>query len=210
MFVELLQGNAADPKRFRKAWERVLEQVADEGSGYRGTTSGVTEAGTFVALVGFESEETARITLDRLHELSAWDQLKALTAPLTFRECPHVRGFARRDLLDADVVQVSQGQALDTRQVVSAFERAVRAAATDESILGGLVCWDADGFATTVLYRLSPEEGTADELEALTRDLAVLVQRAAQFDLVGPWSIMARPVAKVASAMPDDDDAVRP
>lgn len=207
MFVELVQGRAIDPTGLHQAWDQALVGIGAEAAGWLGATSGVSAAGGFMAILGFESEEAARITMDRLDRRAAWDRLAPLAADLTFRECPNVRAFGLRDPRYADLVQVTQGPANDIGRVVSVFEKSSRAGTADETVIGGLLCWDDAGFATSALYRRSPEAGAASAPDTLREDAPALIHQPARLDLAGPWSILAAAGPRERDE-PDDDPPV--
>ena len=59
MFIQVIQGRCSDADRLRKqldVWERDLAPGAD---GFLGSTGGLTDDGTFVAVVRFDSREQA-------------------------------------------------------------------------------------------------------------------------------------------------------
>jgi hypothetical protein len=193
MFVELVQGRAIDPKRLQAAWDQTLGVIADQAVGWWGATSGVAADGSFVAFLGFASEEAARITMDRLDSRSAWDQVVPVVADSTFRECPNTRAFTVRDPRHADYAHVTQGPANDISRVVAEFERLSRARKAERGVIGGLLCWDDAGFASNVLYRLSSEAAATTPATALWRDAAELYDQPVRFDLAGPWSVFTGP-----------------
>jgi hypothetical protein len=190
MFVELVHGRATDPLELRKAWEQALAVVGDVGVGWLGATSGVGASGAFVAMLGFESEESARITMDRLDARGAWDRSASHIADRTFRECPQVRAFALRDLRHTDLVQVTQGYANDIARVRSEFEKASRGGTADETVIGGFLCCDGAGFAASALYRSTPGLGSEIRPDALAQAAADLFTRPVRIDLTDPWSVL--------------------
>ena len=59
MFIQVIQERCSDADRLRKqldVWERDLAPGAD---GFLGSTGGLTDDGTFVAVVRFDSREQA-------------------------------------------------------------------------------------------------------------------------------------------------------
>jgi hypothetical protein len=194
VFVELVQGTAVDEAALRRAWDRTLATIADEAEGWLGATSGVAPGADFLALLGFDSEEAARITMGKLHLRATWDELRPLVANLRFRELPHVRAFGVAEVVDADVVEVTHGPANDIGRVVSVFEGAgqeVRAA--QAPVLGGLLAWDDSAYAVSARYRRSSEAAAAASRDPLRDDAPMLLEQAAELELSGPWSILAPP-----------------
>jgi hypothetical protein len=65
MFVQVIQGQVSDAARVRAQLDQWVEQVAPGAVGWLGSTSGVTDDGTLIALARFESAEAARRNSDR-------------------------------------------------------------------------------------------------------------------------------------------------
>ena len=65
MFVQVIKGQVSDAADVQAAWNRWLDEMASDAIGWLGTTAGVTDDGTFVALARFESEEAARRNSER-------------------------------------------------------------------------------------------------------------------------------------------------
>ncbi len=191
MFLELVQGRAVSEAALRSAWEQVLATIAEEATGWIGATSGAAAHGGFVAILGFESEEAARISMGRLDESATWNPLEPLLADLRFRELPHVRAFGVAGLGDADLVEVTQGSANDVGRLLSVVEGSARAVLADEApFLGTLVAWDDSAFAVNVLYRRASEGVVASTPDPVRQDAPILLDQSVQLDVVDPWSIL--------------------
>jgi hypothetical protein len=189
VFAEVVQGADGEPAAVREAWTSALAAIESEGVGWLGATSGLAADGTFVAVLCSETEEMSRITMDRLAEASAWEQLAAAAGGLTFRECPHVRAFADVGDEQLAAVEVTQGIVNDIGRVAAVFRKARRTGAA-----AGLLCWDDAGFACSMLYRPgrpAPGERTAlAARSALRRDAASLFVDPQEHDLTRPWSVL--------------------
>jgi len=181
VFAEVVQGAGGEPAAVRDAWRRVLAAIESEGAGWLGATSGLATDGTFLAVLCSETEEMSRITMDRLAEASAWEQLAAAAGGLTFRECPHVRAFADVGDEQLAVVEVTQGIVNDIGRVSAVFRktRGIGAGA-------GLLCWDDAGFACSILYRLGGQRTAL----AVRRDAESLFVDPQEHDLTRPWSVL--------------------
>lgn len=209
MFVELVRGRAVDRAGLHEAWDQAVAGIVDDAVGWLGATAGLASHGGFVAFLGFESEEAARITMDRLDGRAAWDRLTSLVPDRTFRECPNVRALCLRDPRHTDFVEVTQGPANDIGRIVSVFESSGQAGTANEAVIGGLLCWDDTGFTSCALYFRSPQAGAASTPNMLRQDAEALIDRPEQFDLAGPWSILT--VAGPPSRNePGDDRPVPP
>jgi len=60
MFIQVIQGEVADAEGLRAAMDRWGRDPQHGALGWLGTTGGITDDGTFVATVRFDSEEAAR------------------------------------------------------------------------------------------------------------------------------------------------------
>ena len=72
MFVQVIQGQVSDPERARAQLDKWVAEFAPGATGWLGSTSGVTDDGTFVSLARFESPEAARQNSDRPEQDQWW------------------------------------------------------------------------------------------------------------------------------------------
>ena len=78
MFVQVIQGHVPDAAQVRAQLDKWVEQVAPGAVGWLGSTSGVTDDGTLIALARFESDEAARQNSDRPEQTAWWEQTATL------------------------------------------------------------------------------------------------------------------------------------
>ena len=171
--------------------------MAPGAVGWLGTTSGVTDAGSFVALARFESQEGAQQNSDRPEQAAWW----AETSPLfsdepVFHNSTSVEVDTPGDPSQAGFVQVMQGRSSDP-------ERA-RAVMADDSIdwqafrpeILGTVSVEHDGDAWTMaLYFTSEQEARAGEskppppeVEHMMQEMnALTIGEPVFYDLRDPW-----------------------
>src|SRR5688572_8413860 len=107
MFVQVVRAKVKDAEAFRSqidTWQRELKPGA---KGYLGSTGGVADDGTSVAIIRFESEEAARANSDR-PEQSAWfsETSKLFDGAPTFYDCNDVQLFRGGGSDEAGFVQV--------------------------------------------------------------------------------------------------------
>lgn len=186
MFIEVVHGLARDVPRLQKAWTATHKALERAGDRWLGATAGTSGDGEFVAMLVFESEEGARVTIDRVADLPVWRHLSDALDHPRFDECPNVRAFAARNVEQAPSVEISQGKANEIRRLTASFETANTAAKRDRSVLGGLWCWDAEGSASIAVYRASRSK------EPLTV-AATALERPRQIALPRPWSVLPLP-----------------
>jgi hypothetical protein len=183
MYVELLQGRAGDRAKLEDAWKYTLAKLAETADRWISATAGAASDGSFQALLGFESEEGAFVTADRLQANGTWDRLGRTVQELRFSDCPRVRTFGGEDLDDTAVMQVRQGKVLQVDRLIATFEEAGRSGSRRDragAALGGLLCWDETGTATSALY-LGSREGPG--LDRFRRDTALLLDKPLEREL---------------------------
>ncbi len=164
MFLQVIEGHVGDREGFRRQLDRWLSDLSQGASGWLGTTSGVTEDGTFVAAVRFDSEEAARANSDRPEQGAWWDETKGyFDGEVRFVDCPQVDTFGAGGSDDAGFVQVMQGRA-DRDQVlaeVAGLEEVMRRMRPD--VIGGIIGWPGDGTFTQLVYFTSEAEARKGE-----------------------------------------------
>ena len=202
MFVQVIKGRTSDPERMRAHVEEWGRTVGSGADGWLGSTAGVTDDGTSVAVVRFESEEAARRNSDRPEQGEWWSGMAALfDGDPEFQDCTVVHVDEYGDPEQAGFVQVMQGKVTDV-------ERARELMAGDPTdwrsfrpeILGTLWAATPAGDWTMAIYFGSEEaarEGEKKEPPAETAALmeqlnALTVGEPAFLDLREPWLMAPR------------------
>jgi hypothetical protein len=197
MFVQLIQGQVADPARAKAALDRWVRELAPGAEGWLGTTAGVTEDGRFVAAARFESEEAARRNSDRPEQDRWWSETSRLfNGEPTFRDSSDVAVDTAGDPDTAGFVQVMQGRTSDP-------ERARQLMAEDSTdwssfrpdILGSVAVGHDGGAWTMVMYFTSEEAAREGERKEPPPELKAQMEQMDAlslgppefFDLKQPW-----------------------
>ena len=196
MFIQVIQGRCNDADRLRKqldVWERDLAPGAD---GFLGSTGGLTDDGTFVAVVRFDSREQADAQSSR-PEQDAWWQATSTCydGEVDFRNYDDAFTMLDGGSDDAGFVQVMQGRVDDAagfRSFMQAPMDGLREMRPE--IIGGTVAVADDGQFTQTIYFTSQEaarEGEKQEMpEEVQRDMEVgmgQMHDLTYFDLPAPW-----------------------
>jgi len=114
MFVQVFQGKVSDAGKVRAVLERWPSELGPGATGWLGSTSGVTEDGTLVALARFSSPEEAKANSDRPEQGAWWEELAALfTDEPVFHDSTYVEVDQHGDPDTAGFVQVMQGRTKD-------------------------------------------------------------------------------------------------
>jgi hypothetical protein len=197
MFIQLIQGDVADPAALRRQIERWQSELKPGATGYLGSTGGITDDGRYFGCVRFESAEAAQANADR-PEQGEWfaGTGKTFSGPPTFHSCTDVDTYLGGGSDSAGFVQAMQAQHADRdriRQLDVEFESLAREYRPD--IIGWIVAWHPDdGGFTSVVYFNSEEAARKGETQEppedrkhLLDDWQEAVGDVTFYDLKDPW-----------------------
>src|SRR5688572_31171520 len=197
MFVQVIQGQVSDPEQVHAALDQWAHDLAPAAPGWLGSTAGVTDDGTFVALARFESEDAARRSSNRPEQDSWWAQTSELfTGEVTFLDSNEVTVDVNRDPDEAGFVQIMQGRVSDPARVREIMSQdADKWAAFRPDVLGSVQADHEGGRFTMALYFTSEEEAREGErkepppeLRAQMEEMEALnAEQSRFFDLKRPW-----------------------
>jgi len=196
VFVQVMQGQAADAGKLRAALDRWAQELAPGATGWLGSTAGVTEDGRFIALARFESEEAARRNSDRPEQDQWWAETSKLFGEVTFKDSSDVTVDVTGNPDDAGFVQVIQGRGSDpdrARELMG--QDSSEWAAFRPEIIASVAVGHEGGAYTMAIYFTSEEEAREGErkepppeLKAQMDEMAALsIGEPEFFDLKQPW-----------------------
>jgi hypothetical protein len=197
MFVQVFQGPVSDAGQMRAQLDRWVRELAPGAEGWLGSTAGVTDDATFVALARFESEEAAQRNSDRPEQGAWWEETARLfTAEPSFHDSAWVDVDTPGDPSRAGFVQVMQGRSSDP-------DRARQLMAEDPTdwqqfrpeILGSVLVGHDDDAWTMAIYFTSEEEARRGEQKQPPPELAKVMAEMDELavgeptflDLKDPW-----------------------
>ncbi|MFF0339092.1 hypothetical protein [Kribbella sp. NPDC004875] len=197
MFVQVIQGQVADPEQAHAAMDRWMEELAPEASGWLGTTAGVTTDGQFIALARFDSAAAARRNSESPAQDKWWHEFTSvLTGEATFHDTEDVVLDTSGDPDAAGFVQVMQGSGNnpDRARELMGRHRDEWTAFRPE-ILGSEVAMYDDGDYTMAMFFTTEAEARAGEQKEIPPDLQADMDEMnslsagppAFFDLEQPW-----------------------
>ena len=197
MFVQVIQGKVRDKAEVRAQLDRWLSELAPHSVGWLGTTAGVADDGTFVALARFESEAAADKNSSMPEQGAWWEQTSSVfEGEPTFLDSTWAETDLRGDPSTAGFVQVMQGRAddLDRLRTLLTDDPAGLAAARPD-IVGRLTCGHEDGRWTMAIWFTSEEaarEGERKDMppelaERMAEVMAIAPEEPTYIDLVEPW-----------------------
>lgn len=197
MFVQVIEGKVGDPPQVRAALDRWSQELAGDAVGWLGSTAGVTDDGTFVAVARFESEDAARRNSERPEQDRWWSETSALfTGEPTFRDSTEVDVDLQGDPDTAGFVQVIQGRSSDPARSRELMNQSPEAwAAFRPDILGSVSIGHGEGVYTVVLYFTSEAEAREGERKQAPPELkeqmdamgSLEVGEPTFLDLKDPW-----------------------
>jgi len=197
MFVQVIQGQVTDAGEVRAAMDRWLQDLAPGASGWLGSTAGVTEDGTSIAVVRFESEEAARRNSDRPEQGQWWAEMsKLFSGDVSFRDSTDVDVDVHGNPDDAGFVQVIQGRSSDPERARELMnDDSGKWAEWRPDIIGSLGVAHDGGVYTMVLYFTSEEAAREGETKEPPAELTAAMEEMdalsvgvpEYFDLRQPW-----------------------
>ncbi len=198
MFVQVIQGRAADAAGLRKQMERWDQDIKAGAEGFLGSTAGVAEDGTFIAAARFESEEAARRNSERPEQGQWWEETsKYIEGDATFYDCRDVDVFGGGGSDDAGFVQVIQAYTDDPARLRAGAAQAMNDPSMSEhrpDVIGGFTAWGPDnGFSDFIFFtsEAAAREGEKKEMPAEMKkgfeEYQSLLRDVKYIDLKEPW-----------------------
>jgi hypothetical protein len=166
MFAQVIQGRTSDADGVRAALDRWLQDVRPGSVGWLGSTVGITDDGTVIAVARFESAEAASRNAQRPEQGRWWEETSRLfDGDVSFRDSEDVTVDLQGDPDQAGFVQVMQGRVTDVDRVKEVMAKipSDAMAAFRPDVLGSVMIGHPDGEWTQVLYFTSEAEAREGE-----------------------------------------------
>jgi hypothetical protein len=198
MFIQVIQGKAADPAGLMAAEDRWQRDCRPGAIGWLGSTSGITDDGTFIAVERFESADAARRNSARPEQDAWWNETqKCFAGEVTFFDSEDVTTWLAGGSDDAGFVQVIEGHMNNPQAMRTAMEQH-----SDElhqmrpEIIGGTIALHDDGEYVQTVYFTSEAEARVGEQQPpppeVAEQMADEMADARYFDLHQPRMMSAR------------------
>jgi hypothetical protein len=197
MFVQIISGKTSDAQALRGRFDEWTKTVQSGAEGWRGSTAGVGDDGTFIATAMFESEEAARRNSDRPEQGEWWSQTEQLIQNPQFTDVSDAMVALGGADPTAGFVQVMQGKILDqdlASQMMKPDEAEMSSGRSD--VTGMVICPSGDRF-TTLVYFTDEASARAGESNPSAQDSDRMDQFGKAFgdmtyiDLHEPWHYSA-------------------
>lgn len=166
MFVQVIKGHTGDRAGLRGQLERWRNDVRPGAVGFQGSTVGITEDGTFIALARFTDEGAAKENADRPEQAAWWNETVAyFDDEPSFRESSDISMLFEGGSNDAGFVQIMEGSVTDRSraEAMETPELLDRLRRLRPDLLGGYRVWFPDGSYVEAAYFTSEAEAREGE-----------------------------------------------
>ncbi len=169
MFAQVIKGKVGDGAAIARQLERWRDDVRPGAIGFLGSTAGIADDGTFVAVARFEDEAAAQANASRSEQSAWWQETsKYFDGEPTFRDSSDTATLFDGGSDDAGFVQVMEGKVTDRAKAESMetpeMLDQLRSARPD--LLGSFRVWFPDGSFVDVAYFTSEEAARKGEKSA--------------------------------------------
>jgi hypothetical protein len=196
MFIQVLQARCNDADRLRKQLDLWEQNLADGADGWLGSTGGVTDDGTMIAVVRFESREQADANSARPEQDAWWrDTATCFDGEPAFTDYDDAFTMLDGGSDDAGFVQVMRGR-VDNADGFRTFLQGPMDGLREmrPEIIGGTVGVDDEGGFTQTIYFTSEAAAREGEKTEMPADVQEQMQQAmgdmgdiTYLDLRTPW-----------------------
>jgi hypothetical protein len=197
MFVQVIQGQVSDADRIHAALDQWVHDLAPGADGWLGATAGVTDDGTFIEVVRFDSEEAARRNSNRPEQDQWWAETARLfSGKPIFHDSTDVIVDTPGEPERAGFVQIMQGRGTDPDRARELMEQdSDKWAEFRPDILGSVGAQYEGGAYTMAMYFTSEKEAREGErkepppeLKAQMDEMNALSAGPPEFyDIREPW-----------------------
>jgi len=165
MFVQVIKGKVKDPQKVRDTMQTWLDDLSGGATGWLGSTTGVTDDGTMIAIARFDSVESAQRNSDRPEQGEWWAATEQLfDGEATFDDSTDVDVYVSGDPDSARFVQVIQGEVSDSERAKALMRsRPENFEQLRPDILAILTAGHRGGRWTSVAYFTSESEARQRE-----------------------------------------------
>jgi hypothetical protein len=172
--IQVIQGQAVNPDAISAEMDRWQAELKPGAQGWLGSTSGITDDGDFIAVVRFDSEESARRNSERPEQGAWWDRAKNHLRDVDFHNSSRVHTYKEGGSDDAGFVQIIQGHTDDMERLAELGRNEEKTMMEQAPhILGFTVVEHADNpgdFTQTVYFTNEPEARRMERENPAERD----------------------------------------
>jgi hypothetical protein len=173
MFIQVIQGRCQDADRLRERLDVWEETLADGAEGWLGSTAGVTDDGTFVAVARFESRALAEANSSRPEQDAWWQSTaKCFDGDVAFHDYDDAFTMLDGGSDDAGFVQVMRGRVDDAAGMRKFMQEPMDGLREMRpEIIGGVIAVADDGDFTQTIYFTSEAEAREGEKKEMPEEV---------------------------------------
>jgi hypothetical protein len=196
MYIQVIQGRCNDADRLKKQLDLWEQTIASGADGWLGSTSGVTDDGTSVAVVRFESRAQADANSARPEQDAWWRETSGcFDGEPSFTDYDDAFEWLGGGSDDAGFVQVMRGRVGNPDGFRKFSQQPMEGLSEMRpEIIGGTVAIADDGDFTQTIYFTSEAEAREGEKKEMPEDVQRDMQQAmgdmgdiTYLDLRNPW-----------------------
>ena len=186
MFIQIIQGKCVRQDEMREQLDRWLTERSPQVRGWLGGTYGFTDDDMFVAVIRFDSKESAMANSDSRDQSDWWARTEALfDGPVEFHDCADVTLMMDGGSDRAGFVQIIRGKADDPDALRAMMSDTELLHQMRPDILGATLAIEPDGtFTETVAFtdesaarsgeQMEMPSDVRERMEAAMRDVSYL------------------------------------
>jgi hypothetical protein len=192
MFIQIIQGKCTRQDECREMGERWLRELAPGADGWLGGTYGFTDDDQFMAIVRFDSRESAQANGARPEQGAWWQEMERLfDGPVEFHDCDDVTLMLEGGSDDAGFVQVIRGKVDDATTMKKRTTNTEMLHEMRPDIIGGTLAIEEDGTFIETIAFTDEESARRGEQVPMPDDVRQAMESAMHdvtyADLHHPW-----------------------
>ena len=192
MFIQIIQGKCTRQDECREMGERWRRELGPGAEGWLGGTYGFTDDDQFMAIVRFDSRESAARNSQRPEQGAWWREMEPLLeGPVEFHDCDDVTLMLDGGSDDAGFVQVIRGKVDDAATLKKMMTDTEQLHEMRPDIIGGTLAIEEDGtFIETIAFTDEASARAGEQIEMpddVRRAMESAMHDVSYADLHHPW-----------------------
>jgi len=192
MFIQIIQGKCTRQDECREMGERWRRELGPGAEGWLGGTYGFTDDDQFMAIVRFDSRESAARNSQRPEQDAWWREMEPLfEGPVEFHDCDDVTLMLDGGSDDAGFVQVIRGKVDDAATLKKMMTDTEQLHEMRPDIIGGTLAIEEDGtFIETIAFTDEASARAGEQIEMpedVRRAMESAMHDVSYADLHHPW-----------------------
>ncbi|MEY2425129.1 MAG: hypothetical protein QOI61_701 [Actinomycetota bacterium] len=158
MFIQVVQAKTTDPEGVVRQTNKWNDEVRPGAKGFLGSTGGVADDGTMIAVVRFADEAAAKANSER-PEQSAWfNEMEKYLTDVSFRDTSDTEEPMGPGSDKAGFVQVMQGRVTDRARLKELEAQFMsEMAKTRPDVIGSVRAWFGDDYVEAIYFSSEAE-----------------------------------------------------